>query len=134
MSHITSNPAIIGAASLLYALPFLALAMVSRWIPRIWDNFYIRAELQRICFALSLDVSSYVAGSVILAVMGSDNQFAWIVRVVQSNLIFAAQFLCMMVATKWVNVRMEPIIERNKFSLVNIEESRMPLIAVRSKT
>merc|ERR1719204_2769250 len=39
-----------------------------------------------------------------------------------------------MVATKWVNRRMEPIIERNKFSLVKIEESRMPLIAVRSKT
>jgi len=45
-----------------------------------------------------------------------------------------AQFVCAMIATHWVNKKVSPIIEQNKFELLNIEESRMPLIAVRSKT
>ena len=49
-------------------------------------------------------------------------------------MIFFAQFMSIMIATNWVNRKMKSIIERDKFDLLPIEDSKMPLIAVRSKT
>ena len=83
--------------------------------------------------ALSLEYTSYIVGNVLKLTL-SHWPWLWLVDIVQIHLVFLAQFVSILIATQWVNHRMNTIIDRNKFDLLPLEDSKMPLIAVRSKT
>ena len=84
--------------------------------------------------AVSLEYTTHIIGNLAILILV---QYEWqksIVHMIQMHLIFFAQFMSIMIATNWVNRKMKSIIERDKFDLLPIEDSKMPLIAVRSKT
>ena len=83
--------------------------------------------------ALSLEYVSYIVGNV-LKLTQSEWRWLWLVDIVETHFVFLAQFLSILIATQWGNHRMRSIMDRNKFDLLPLEDSRMPLIAVRSKT
>eukprot|EP01084_Bolivina_argentea_P030839 57086_1 len=116
-----------------YLIPLFILLNIFRGIPKVWDNFYICSELRKICMVLIIDDIAYITRLFLELNVDNDN-YKWLIDVIQINLTCFAQFVCVMIATHWVNNKVSNIIQNNKFELFNIEESRMPLINVRSKT
>ena len=103
-----------------YFSPMVFLIIIYKWTPKFEDNYFIQQELKYIFIALSIMYTSYGITFIYLSlgIYPSNTNYLILILSLENNIVIFCQFSCLMIATCWVNYKMEQVIDTNSYQKV----------------
>eukprot|EP01084_Bolivina_argentea_P194521 333762_1 len=103
-----------------YFSPMIFLIIIYIKTPKFDDNYFIQQELRYIFFSLSIMYTAYLITFIYLSFSApKDETILVLILSIENNIVIFCQFCCLMIATYWVNDKMNKIIGTNSYEKVS---------------
>ena len=106
-----------------YTLPLICLIIIYCLTPSFLDHFYIQKEMRYIFILLCIDYITYyitLVGAALMVNTWSDIAIN-IMFSVEAQIVVGCQFGAVMIATYWVNTKMNKIISKDRYKTTKIQ-------------